>query len=112
MRTVLSNLLRRLLLATRPERSQSAARIHLPAGSILRADGPVTLRCTHGSLWITQSNDSQDHLLSAGQQWHTARPGRIVVQALTPATLTLRGPATHSRIPHFLLVSTRSRAAA
>jgi hypothetical protein len=113
MPITLSNLVVRLLLAGRPRRRvRAATRLRLPANATLRADGPVTVHCTHGALWVTQAGDPADHVVPARQSWHTSRRGRVVIQALAPATVIVRTPAATGRIRHFLLPSTRRRAVA
>jgi hypothetical protein len=58
----------------------------------------TALRVHTGLLWLTQEGDAADHLLVAGDTFHTTRPGRVVIQALrTPATLSVHPALT---FPH------------
>ncbi|MFN3650571.1 MAG: DUF2917 domain-containing protein [Armatimonadota bacterium] len=49
----------------------------------------MRVRCLSGELWVTQAGDLTDHRLRAGESLETAGAGALVVQALTPATLTV-----------------------
>ncbi len=43
------------------------------------------IRCSHGSLWITQEGDLRDYIVEAGKNFWVTRPGTVVVQALEDA---------------------------
>lgn len=45
------------------------------------------VRCEGGLVWLTQSGDATDYLLRAGESFTAQRRGRVVVQALEPASL-------------------------
>lgn len=53
--------------------------LRLPAGS--------HLACDSGSLWITEDHQVHDTMLQAGQQFHPAADGALLVYAFTPARL-------------------------
>lgn len=42
------------------------------------------LRMVEGLLWITQEGDPTDYLVGPGESFVVTRPGRVVVQSLTP----------------------------
>ena len=48
----------------------------------------VTLGVREGLLWITQTGDPKDHLLGAGESFHTDARGLLVVQALEPSVVS------------------------
>ena len=45
------------------------------------------ISCLEGELWITQSRDIHDYLLTAGEMFIITQPGTVVVQARQPARL-------------------------
>jgi hypothetical protein len=49
--------------------------------------GGLTLRCSAGTVLVTQSGDAIDHVLVAGDAFRTTRRGRVVAWALSDATL-------------------------
>jgi len=49
----------------------------------------LSVRCTHGSLWITQSRDSRDHVLVAGEAFRFETTYLAYILALTQARLVL-----------------------
>jgi hypothetical protein len=61
--------------------------LKLLRGETLSIDGDrrgQKLQCLAGQVWITQAGDTADHLLFGGREFAVTRPGRVVVQALTP----------------------------
>jgi hypothetical protein len=59
----------------------------LRRGETVSVDGDrrgQKLRCLDGELWITQPGDLVDHLIAGGRDFVITRPGRVVIQALTP----------------------------
>jgi hypothetical protein len=46
-----------------------------------------------GRVWVTQDNDWRDFVLDAGESLAVERHGRVVVQALSDASLLLLGSA-------------------
>lgn len=54
------------------------------------ADGTgVRVTADAGTLWVTQDNDRRDIVLHAGESVWFAQAGKVIVQALAPARLTL-----------------------
>ena len=59
--------------------------LHL--GEVFSVDGDrrgLKLRCLAGQFWITQTGDAMDHLVAAGRDFVITRPGRVVIQAMSP----------------------------
>jgi hypothetical protein len=59
----------------------------LRRGETVSVDGDrrgARLRCLDGQLWITQAGDQRDHLIAVGREFMITRPGRVVIQALSP----------------------------
>jgi hypothetical protein len=50
----------------------------------------LALRCTSGLLVVTQKGDRDDHELLPGEEFHTAKRGRVVVWALADSAFTVR----------------------
>jgi hypothetical protein len=60
----------------------------LRRGETISVDGDrrgARLRCLDGQLWITQAGDRTDHLVPVGREFVITRPGRVVIQALSPS---------------------------
>ena len=57
-----------------------------------RAPG-LEVRCLSGAVWVTLEGDVEDHVLSEGDSFVAARPGRVAVMALRPARLRVTGCA-------------------
>ena len=54
------------------------------------ADGTgVRVTADAGSVWVTQENDLRDIVLSAGESVTFKQAGKVIVQALAPARVTL-----------------------
>lgn len=51
----------------------------------------LRLTCDEGALWLTREGDPVDHMLSPGEALLVDGPGRVVVQALRPARMSLKG---------------------
>jgi hypothetical protein len=49
--------------------------------------GGLFLRSGAGTVLVTQAGDANDHVLLAGDEFRTARRGRVVAWALSDATL-------------------------
>lgn len=65
-----------------------------------RGLGGRVIRCLSGSLWITQENDSRDHLLQPGDDWVLGDAGTVVLQAFgTARAAILRKPGGHDGDP-------------
>ena len=63
----------------------------LECGALLRMRAPARyeVRCLEGLLWLTLDGDPGDTTLAIGQALRVDRRGSLVVQALTPATLSI-----------------------
>jgi hypothetical protein len=65
----------------------------LPAGGLwVSGDVPtlVSVRCTHGTLWLTQAGHREDVLLQAGDEYAPLSAGKIVIEALTRSAFVCR----------------------
>ncbi len=51
----------------------------------------LTLSCRSGAFLVTQEGDGDDHVLGAGDVFHTGAPGRVVAWAFEAGVLV--GPA-------------------
>ena len=47
------------------------------------------IACEQGIIWLTQPNDPRDHILHPGQRLLITRRGKVVIQALTAAMITV-----------------------
>ena len=56
----------------------------------------VEIRCRAGVVWVTVEGDREDRVLSAGDSFVVARPGRVAMMALEPARVRVTGSA-HGR---------------
>jgi Protein of unknown function (DUF2917) len=73
---------------------------HLNARDVLdiRDGEGVQVRCLRGVLWITQSNDTEDIVISDGQSFVLDRPGLALVSAPTgPADIIIRAAVDRRR---------------
>ena len=69
--------------------------ILLQRGELLGLDGDprrLEIDCRSGRLWITQSGDGRDHLLTPGKRFAVLGRGRVVIVALQAAALTIEVP--------------------
>ena len=48
-----------------------------------------TVICEHGVLWLTQSGDPIDHVLLPGQRYTLKKTGKVLVEALREASLSI-----------------------
>jgi hypothetical protein len=64
---------------------------NLPARALWSIDPKpgMVIRCVSGNLWITQTGDARDTVLHAGEMFTPAIKGRVVVQALTDARISI-----------------------
>jgi hypothetical protein len=61
--------------------------------TVVSLDGPVAgvaIACDSGAAWITQCCDSMDHILTAGMDFAARREGKIVVQVVKDAKISIR----------------------
>jgi hypothetical protein len=73
---------------------------HLKAHEVLDIhDGEgLLVKCLRGVLWITQSNDTDDIIVHAGQSFTLDRPGLALVSApIGPADIVVQAAAAHAR---------------
>jgi hypothetical protein len=64
--------------------------VELQAGHYWCAAGNNCWRaimCREGVIWITQNEDLQDHVLTAGEMFLVSQPGKVIVQALVDARM-------------------------
>jgi hypothetical protein len=64
--------------------------VHLKAGAVVSVDVPaggVDIESRRGTLWVTQPADATDYVVPEGWRVTAARPGRLVVQALSDASI-------------------------
>lgn len=50
----------------------------------------VAIDLRQGKLWITQTGDPTDHVLTAGESYRATGGGMLVVEALEPSVLAAR----------------------
>jgi hypothetical protein len=43
----------------------------------------LSINCTQGTVWITQTGDTEDHLLKSGEIFETLEEGLVVMQSLS-----------------------------
>lgn len=75
--------------------------IVLNQGEVICIDGDnrgLTFCCQQGQLWITQPNDSRDHILAPQQRFVATSKGRIAVTALQDAQLQFVAPVGQTRL--------------
>ena len=67
---------------------QPSAKVHMPRRALQRMTqvrrGAV-LSCDAGVLWITQSGDHKDHILSSGDTMVVAKRGSVLIEAMRDA---------------------------
>lgn len=70
---------------------KNAGAVHLSDGQTLRVvDGAgTTVTCSEGTVWLTEEDQPRDVLLEAGTCVRLKRAGLTLIQALTPATLSI-----------------------
>lgn len=56
----------------------------------------MTLRVTRGTLWVTQQDDTRDHVLRPGDCWMADRDGLTIVEAQEDATVVLPDGASRA----------------
>ena len=70
---------------------RNAGSVQLADGQTLRVvDGAgTTVTCKEGTLWVTEENQPRDLVLEAGARVRLKRAGLTLIQALTPAKLSI-----------------------
>ena len=56
--------------------------------------GKITIRCAHGTVWVTVAGDSGDHVLSPGKELTVSKKGKIVIMAQESSSLRFFRPVT------------------
>lgn len=51
--------------------------------------GPLVVRCLRGRAWVTLEAELRDYVVNANETLVVQGPGRLVIQALSDAELTL-----------------------
>jgi hypothetical protein len=64
----------------------------LEPGEVLTLDDAAGVRilARAGTVWITEEDDIEDHIVTAGDALVIAKSGRTVVQALAPSWISIR----------------------
>ena len=77
---------------------QETSLVSLRTGEVITLDDAAGLRidARAGTVWITEEDDIEDHIVHAGDALVIAKPGRTVVQALAPASISIRAAANDS----------------
>jgi hypothetical protein len=75
--------------------------IALKAGQVLTLDDAAGTRILSrsGTVWITEEDDRNDHIVGPGDTLVVARGGRTVIQALQPAWISLAEGADAANDP-------------
>jgi DUF2917 family protein len=69
----------------------TAPLLALETGQVLTLDDAKGMRILArvGTVWVTEENDRDDHIVAAGDALIVAHPGRTVIQALKPAWISI-----------------------
>jgi hypothetical protein len=76
---------------TRPAVAAAAA-IRLLAGGVMAVPrwlGGERIVCRAGTVWVTREGDGTDYVLTAGESFDRSGRGRVVIQALSDATVAV-----------------------
>ncbi len=57
--------------------------------SLRGAKPRLAVNCNHGLLWITNSGDPYDHIVSAGRRFSPKRKGNLLIEAMRDATVDI-----------------------
>jgi hypothetical protein len=60
--------------------------LHLKPHQLLSLDNEnkqTAIECKQGDVWVTSSDDAQDHLLPAGKRYTSKSKGNVLIEALT-----------------------------
>jgi hypothetical protein len=74
--------------------------LDLEAGALWQARGDhrwCIIICCRGEVWITQERDVVDYVLQEGEIFIVTLAGRVLVQALKPASVTVVTPSVRDR---------------
>ena len=78
--------------------AEGCMEIAIPAGAVCRTEAgrrSARVTCLDGIVWITQSRDTTDYLLSAGDSLTLIRPGVVLIQGMPEGRVRL-APATEA----------------
>jgi hypothetical protein len=73
--------------AASQEREISLATHQLWSGVFL---APTRVLCHSGQIWITQTNDGEDYILRAGEEFVASPQSQIIISAFDAATVELK----------------------
>jgi hypothetical protein len=54
----------------------------------------ASITCTEGTLWLTQQNDQNDHVLKTGQSFTVLHAGTVLVQGMPAGKARILPPAS------------------
>jgi hypothetical protein len=54
-----------------------------------KAQQKMAIECKKGDLWITNSSDHGDHVLSAGQRYTPVKNSKLVIEAINDACMDI-----------------------
>ncbi len=57
--------------------------------SLRGAKPRLAVNCNHGLLWITNSGDPYDHIVSTGRRFSPKRKGNLLIEAMRDATVDI-----------------------
>lgn len=78
------------------ESPEKTSEVELHGKDVCRIDSyePWTeIVCKKGILWLTQTGDGYDHILSAGEHFVSDRKGRVLIEALPEAMIRIVPPS-------------------
>jgi len=87
-------------------------KLTMDENSVFNIDGDrrgTIISCTKGTVYITQQNDFNDHILSVGENFVVSKKGRVITWALSSAAIEIVSADTASccwmgRLRHFALL--------
>lgn len=88
METIWSSLSKGFSLTSAEQRIE----LVMPKGSVWRIaghPGSVTVACVSGSVWITQEEDPEDHVLSPAERFTPDRDGQTLAMALEESRISV-----------------------
>ena len=71
--------------------------VALKTGDVITLDDAqgLSIHARVGTVWVTEEDDFEDHIVAAGDALVIDKPGRTVVQALAPAWISIRDDAAN-----------------